>query len=55
MDRVPRITRAQKVDALSAMANAAGYRAVVEAVRIIRGSSPDRRRRREQSIRQRCS
>jgi H+-translocating NAD(P) transhydrogenase subunit alpha len=31
MDRVPRITRAQKVDALSAMANAAGYRAVVEA------------------------
>lgn len=31
MDRIPRITRAQKVDALSAMANAAGYRAVVEA------------------------
>jgi H+-translocating NAD(P) transhydrogenase subunit alpha len=31
MDRVPRITRAQKVDALSAMANAAGYRAVIEA------------------------
>lgn len=31
MDQVPRITRAQKVDALSAMANAAGYRAVVEA------------------------
>ncbi len=32
MDCVPRITRAQAVDALSAMANAAGYRAVVEAV-----------------------
>jgi len=31
MDWVPRITRAQKVDALSAMANAAGYRAVIEA------------------------
>ncbi len=31
MDCVPRITRAQKVDALSAMANAAGYRAVIEA------------------------
>ena len=30
MDCVPRITRAQKVDALSAMANAAGYRAVIE-------------------------
>ena len=32
MDCVPRISRAQTVDALSAMANAAGYRAVVEAV-----------------------
>lgn len=31
MDCVPRITRAQKLDALSSMANAAGYRAVVEA------------------------
>ncbi len=31
MDCVPRITRAQKMDALSAMANVAGYRAVVEA------------------------
>jgi NAD(P) transhydrogenase subunit alpha len=31
MDAVPRITRAQKLDALSAMANIAGYRAVVEA------------------------
>jgi NAD(P) transhydrogenase subunit alpha len=31
MDCVPRITRAQKLDALSAMANIAGYRAVVEA------------------------
>ena len=31
MDCVPRITRAQKMDALSAMANIAGYRAVIEA------------------------
>src|SRR5262249_15350187 len=29
MDAVPRITRAQKLDALSAMANIAGYRAVI--------------------------
>ena len=31
MDYVPRITRAQKLDALSSMANIAGYRAVIEA------------------------
>jgi len=31
MDCVPRITRAQKMDALSSMANIAGYRAVIEA------------------------
>jgi len=31
MDSVPRITRAQKMDTLSAMANIAGYRAVIEA------------------------
>ncbi len=31
MDMMPRITRAQKMDALSAMANVVGYRAVVEA------------------------
>ena len=31
MDCVPRITRAQSMDALSAMANLAGYRAVIEA------------------------
>ena len=30
MDAVPRISRAQKLDALSSMANVAGYRAVVE-------------------------
>lgn len=30
MDAVPRITRAQKLDALSAMANIAGYKAVLE-------------------------
>ena len=31
MDAVPRISRAQKLDALSSMANIAGYRALVEA------------------------
>ncbi len=31
MESIPRITRAQKMDALSSMANIAGYRAVVEA------------------------
>ena len=31
MDAVPRISRAQSLDALSSMANIAGYRAVVEA------------------------
>lgn len=31
MDAVPRISRAQKMDALSSMANISGYRAVVEA------------------------
>ena len=31
MDCVPRISRAQKMDALSSMANIAGYRAVIEA------------------------
>lgn len=31
MDAVPRISRAQKLDALSSMANIAGYRAIVEA------------------------
>lgn len=31
MDAVPRISRAQKMDALSSMANLAGYRAVIEA------------------------
>lgn len=31
MDSVPRISRAQKLDALSSMANVAGYRAVIEA------------------------
>ncbi len=30
MDAVPRISRAQKLDALSSMANVAGYRAVIE-------------------------
>ena len=31
MDQVPRITRAQKMDALSSMGNIAGYRSVIEA------------------------
>ncbi|HIK37346.1 MAG: Re/Si-specific NAD(P)(+) transhydrogenase subunit alpha [Geminocystis sp.] len=31
MDTIPRISRAQKMDALSSMANIAGYRAVIEA------------------------
>ncbi|PSB02808.1 NAD(P)(+) transhydrogenase (Re/Si-specific) subunit alpha [Merismopedia glauca CCAP 1448/3] len=31
MDAVPRISRAQKMDALSSMANLAGYRAIIEA------------------------
>ena len=31
MDSVPRLSRAQKMDALSSMANIAGYRAVIEA------------------------
>lgn len=34
MDCVPRITRAQSMDALSAMANIAGYRAVIEAANV---------------------
>ncbi len=43
MDQVPRTTRAQKVDALSSMANLAGYRAIIEAAaamqRPLRGQS----------------
>lgn len=31
MDCIPRVTRAQVYDALSSMANIAGYKAVVEA------------------------
>jgi H+-translocating NAD(P) transhydrogenase subunit alpha len=31
MDGIPRVTRAQKMDALSSMANIAGYRAIIEA------------------------
>ena len=34
MDAMPRITRAQRMDALSAMANIAGYRAVLEAAAV---------------------
>ena len=35
MEMVPRISRAQKMDALSSMANIAGYRAVIEALSLI--------------------
>ena len=31
MDQIPRVSRAQKMDALSSMANIAGYRAIIEA------------------------
>ncbi len=31
LERIPRVTRAQKMDVLSSMANLAGYRAVIEA------------------------
>src|SRR6202008_965414 len=34
MDAVPRISRAQSLDVLSAMANIAGYRAVIEAAHV---------------------
>ncbi len=34
MDMIPRISRAQKMDALSSMANIAGYRAVIEAANV---------------------
>ncbi len=34
MDQVPRISRAQKMDALSSMQNIAGYRAVIEAANL---------------------
>src|SRR5262249_60726600 len=34
MDSVPRISRAQKLDALSSMASIAGYRAVIEAAHV---------------------
>jgi NAD(P) transhydrogenase subunit alpha len=37
MERIPRITRAQKMDVLSSMANIAGYRAVVEAATLYGG------------------
>jgi len=35
MDSVPRMSRAQKLDALSSMANIAGYRAIIEAAQYI--------------------
>lgn len=35
LDRIPRISRAQKMDVLSSMANIAGYRAVIEAANVL--------------------
>ena len=37
LERIPRITRAQKMDILSSMANLAGYRAVIEAANTYQG------------------
>ena len=37
LERVPRVTRAQKMDVLSSMANLAGYRAIVEASECYQG------------------
>ena len=37
LDKIPRITRAQKMDVLSSMANIAGYRAVIEAATVYGG------------------
>lgn len=37
LEKVPRVTRAQKMDVLSSMANLAGYRAVVEAATAYQG------------------
>ncbi|MEQ1570089.1 MAG: Re/Si-specific NAD(P)(+) transhydrogenase subunit alpha, partial [Myxococcota bacterium] len=35
LDRIPRISRAQKMDVLSSMANISGYRAVIEAANLL--------------------
>jgi H+-translocating NAD(P) transhydrogenase subunit alpha len=35
LERIPRVTRAQKMDVLSSMANLAGYRAVIEASHVL--------------------
>ena len=40
MDCVPRISRAQKLDALSSMANVSGYKAVLEAATQLKGFFP---------------
>jgi NAD(P) transhydrogenase subunit alpha len=37
LERIPRVTRAQKMDVLSSMANLAGYRAVIEAAQHYQG------------------
>jgi NAD(P) transhydrogenase subunit alpha len=57
MDSVPRISRAQKLDALSSMANIGGYRAVIEAAhafgRFFTGSITAQARCRRQGVRHR--
>lgn len=35
LDRIPRISRAQKMDVLSSMANISGYRAIIEAANVL--------------------
>jgi hypothetical protein len=55
MDSVPRMSRAQKMDALSSMANIAGYRAVIEAAEHLGASSLVRSPRRARCRRPRCS
>jgi NAD(P) transhydrogenase subunit alpha len=37
LEKIPRVTRAQKMDVLSSMANLAGYRAIVEASQLYQG------------------
>lgn len=40
MDQIPRISRAQVFDALSSMANIAGYKAVIEGCLLKRNGFP---------------
>ncbi|MBK8695766.1 MAG: hypothetical protein IPN17_26745 [Deltaproteobacteria bacterium] len=51
---VPRITRAQKLDALSSMANIGGYRAVIEAAHVSGLLQPAGHRGRQHAARERA-